>query len=104
MGDVLHLIEMNNSRIVIVRLREPYQQVKNDILSSRIISIKFEYEKDSIDIEPNKATKERSILKVKDWLRNQMNYYDSDEEICNDAIEGNIQESSGDEEYMSDIN
>ncbi|CAI2167784.1 11849_t:CDS:2 [Funneliformis geosporum] len=100
MGDVLHLIEMN-SRVIIVRLREPYQLVKNDILSSRIISITFEYEKGSIDLEPDQSTMERSTLKVKGWLKKQMGYcYNDNEEISDDATEVDIQDSNDDEEYM----
>jgi hypothetical protein len=71
MNELLSLIEMDG-REIIVRLCEPYQLVRNDNLSSKIVSINFEYETNSCDMSPDKKTIKESISKVANWLK-QMN-------------------------------
>src|SRR3954464_13427303 len=73
MNELLSLIEMDG-REIIVRLCEPYQLVRNDNLSFRIVSINFEYEGSSGDINPGKSAIKESTSKVAEWLKKQINF------------------------------
>jgi hypothetical protein len=67
MNELLSLIELDG-REVIVRLCEPYQLVRNDILSYNIASVNSEYEVNSHEIDPDKDAINKSISKVSKWL------------------------------------
>src|SRR5688572_14006911 len=73
MNELLSFIEMDG-REIIVRLCEPYQLVRNDNLSFKIVSINFEYEMSSHDINPDKSAIKESISKVAEWLKKQINF------------------------------
>lgn len=67
MNEYLSLIELDG-REVIVRLCEPFQLVRNDILPRKISLINSEFEMNSREITPNKDDIKQSILKVTKWL------------------------------------
>ncbi|CAB4463104.1 uncharacterized protein OCT59_015304 [Rhizophagus irregularis] len=67
MNGILSLIELDG-REVIVRLCEPYQLVRNDILSRKIPSINSEFEMNGREIINNRDEIKNSISKVTEWL------------------------------------